>query len=67
MRPQTWADVDRIAAARQAKRVECVERLTKVVAKEFTLDEIRFIVTFDFDQIRNEAFEAARSKAKASE
>jgi hypothetical protein len=29
---------------RQAKRVECVERLTKVVAKEFTLDEIRLPV-----------------------
>jgi hypothetical protein len=64
MRPQTWADVDRIAAARQAKRVECVERLTKIVAKEFTLDELIFITTFDFDQIRIEAFEAARSKAK---
>ena len=64
MRPQTWADVDRIAAARQAKRVECVERLTKILAREFTLDELRFITTFDFDQIRIEAFEAARSRAK---
>jgi hypothetical protein len=60
----TWQDIDRIAAARQAKRRECVERLTKVLAREFTLDELKFIVTFDFDQIRVEAFEAARSQAK---
>jgi hypothetical protein len=39
MRPQTWADVDRIAAARQAMRVECVERLAKVLAKEFDVDD----------------------------
>lgn len=64
MGPQTWADVDRIAAARQSKRVECVQRLSKGLAKEFTLDELRFIHTFDFDAIRNEAYEIARTKAK---
>ena len=64
MRPQTWADVDRIAAARQEKRRECVERLARILAKESDLDELRFIATFDFDAIRIEAFEAARSKAR---
>jgi hypothetical protein len=64
MRPQTWTDVDRIAAARQAKRVECVERLAKVLAKEFDVDELRFIHSFDFDAIRIEAYEIARNKAR---
>jgi hypothetical protein len=64
MRPQTWADVDRIAAARQAKRRECVERLAKILAREFDLGELRFIHTFDFDAIRIEAYEIARTKAK---
>jgi hypothetical protein len=64
MRPQTWADVDRIAAARQEKRRECVERLGRILAKEFDLDELRFIQTFELDAIRIEAFEIARSKAK---
>jgi hypothetical protein len=56
--------VDRIAAARQAKRRECVERLAKILAKEFDLDELRFIATFDFDAIRIEAYEIARTKAR---
>ena len=64
MRPQTWADVDRIAAARQEKRRECVERLARILSNEFDIDELRFITTFDYDQIRIEAFEAARAKAK---
>ena len=60
----TFADLDRIAAARQAKRRECVERLAKILAKEFDLDELRFIWTFDYDAIRIEAFEIARTKAR---
>jgi hypothetical protein len=64
MRPQTWADVDRIAAARQAKRRECVERLSKILAKEFDLDELRNITTFDYDAIRIEAYEIARNNAR---
>lgn len=56
--------MDRIAAARQAKRRECVERLAKILAKEFDLDELRFIATFDFDAIRIEAYEIARTKAR---
>lgn len=62
--PQTWADIDRIAAARQAKRRECVDRLAKILIKEFDFDELRFIATFDFDAIRIEAYEIARSQAK---
>jgi hypothetical protein len=34
MRP-TFAEQDRIAAARQAKRRECVERLAKILVTEF--------------------------------
>jgi hypothetical protein len=58
------SNVDRIAAARQAKRRECVERLSKILAKEFDLDELRFIATFDYDAIRIEAYEIARTKAR---
>ena len=66
MRPQTWADVDRIAAARETKRVECVERLAKVLSREFDLDELRFIWTYSIppSSILVQAFEDARSKAR---
>lgn len=62
MRP-TFAEMDRIEASRQAKRRECVERLATILAKEFDLDELRFIYNFDFDAIRIEAYEQARLKA----
>jgi len=38
--------------------------LSKVLAKEFDLDELRFIQTFDYDAIRIEAYEIARTKTK---
>jgi hypothetical protein len=66
MRPQTWADVDRIAAAREAKRVECVERLSRILGKEFDLDELRFIWAFGMppSPIIVQAFEEARTRTK---
>lgn len=60
----TFAEQDRIAAARQEKRVEVVERLAKVLAREFSLDELRFIWTFPADAVRIEAWEQARLRAK---
>jgi hypothetical protein len=56
--------VDRLERERQAKVRECVERLAKILATEFDLDELRFISTFDYDAIRIEAFELARTKAR---
>ena len=64
MEKLTFADMDRIAAARQAKRVECVERLTKILVKEFTADELKFVWYFPADAIRIEAYEIARTKAR---
>jgi hypothetical protein len=63
MRP-TFAEQGRIAAARQAKRRKCVERLAKILVTEFDFEELRFIQGFDFDQIRIEADEIARTKAR---
>jgi hypothetical protein len=66
MGPQTWADVDRIAAAREAKRVECVERMAKALSKEFDLDELRFIWGYGMppSPIIVQAFEEARTRTK---
>jgi hypothetical protein len=62
----TFAEIDRRAAAREAKRVECVERLAKILGKEFALDELRFIWAFGMppSPIIVQAFEEARSRTK---
>ena len=63
MTEMTWADIDRIEASRQAKRVEVVERLAKILVKEFDRDELRFIWSFGPgipSVIIVEAFERAR-------
>jgi hypothetical protein len=62
----TFAEIDRRAAAREGKRVECVERLSKVLAKEFDLDELRFIWGYGMPPsvIIVQAFEEARSRTK---
>ena len=65
MGEMTFADMDRIAAARQAKRRECVERLGKILAKEFDLDELRFIWDLNYrDAVLSESFEIARLKTR---
>ena len=64
MNEMTWADVDKLEADRQAKRRECVERLAKILAKEFSLNELKFIWNFRADAIRIEAYEIARTKAR---
>jgi hypothetical protein len=62
----TFAEQDRIAAAREAKRVECVERLSRILAKEFDLDELRFIWGYGMppSPIIVQAFEEARTRTK---
>jgi hypothetical protein len=62
MREMTWAELDRLEADRQAKRRECVERLAKILAKEFSLNELKLIQNDRGDAIRIEAFEIARTR-----
>ena len=66
MRP-TFAERDRILAAREAKRIECVDRLSELLGKAFDADEIRFIWSYGPgipSVILTEAFEIARTKAR---
>jgi hypothetical protein len=62
----TFAEIDRRAAAREAKRAEVVERLAKILAKEFDLDEIRFIWSYGGipSPILVQAFEEARTRTR---
>jgi hypothetical protein len=60
----SFAEMDRQAADRQAKRVELVEKFSKVLAKNFSLNELKFIWNFPADAIRIEAYEIARTKAR---
>jgi hypothetical protein len=62
MREMTWAELDRLEADRQAKRRKCVERLAKILAKEFSLNELKLIQNDRGDAIRIEAFEIARTR-----
>jgi hypothetical protein len=67
MTEMTWEDLDRLERDRQAKRRECVERLTTILAKEFSLNELKF-VQYDggvpVGPIVLEAFERARAKVR---
>jgi hypothetical protein len=38
----TFEQLDQLDAERQAKARECVERLAKVLAREFSFQELRF-------------------------
>lgn len=64
MKELTFAELDQLEAERQAKRRECVERLAKILAKEFSLNELRLIQNDRGDAIRIEAFEIARAKTR---
>jgi hypothetical protein len=50
LRP-TFAEQDRIRAARELKAVECIERLKRILVAEFDADEMRFIRNWDADSI----------------
>ena len=62
----TWQDVERLERDRQAKVRECVERLSKILAKEFTVNELKLIWNYGGipSPIIVEAFEIARLKAR---
>jgi hypothetical protein len=63
----TFAEIDRRAAAREAKRIECVERLATILSREFDLDELRFIWGYGgvLSSIILTAFEEARARTEA--
>jgi hypothetical protein len=63
MQEMTWAELDALEAERQAKARELVERLAKVLAKEFSYQELRFIRGWAGGAIEIEAYEVARTKA----
>jgi len=66
MTEMTWQDVERIETARQAKGRECVERLSKLLIKEFDVDEVRFMWNYGGmpSPILVESFEIARTRAR---
>jgi hypothetical protein len=64
LRP-TFAEQDRIRAARERKAVECIERLKRVLVAEFDADEMRFIRNWDADSIRISAFQSAQDELNA--
>jgi hypothetical protein len=64
MNELTFAERDRLEADRQAKRRECVERLAKVLAREFSLNELKLIQNDRGDAIRIEAYEIARTRTR---
>ena len=54
------------AAKREAAKRDLVERLAKILAKEFSFQEIRYLQQpgSETDAIRFEAFEIARNKTQ---
>jgi hypothetical protein len=60
----TFAQLDALERDRQAKRVEVVDRLTRLLSREFSLAEIRFIWNYPSNAILIESFERARTETK---
>jgi len=60
----TFAQLDALEAERQAKRRELVDRLTRVLAKELSLAEIKFVWNYPGNAVLIEAFERARTETK---
>jgi len=63
----TWQEIDQQARDLEAKKVEVTERLTRVLAKEFSLNELKLIwgagPGFP-SSILVQAFENARTQAR---
>jgi hypothetical protein len=64
----TFAQIDKLAAERAAKKRELVERLSTLLAREFSFQELRLIQYGEGQPISSlliESFEIARQNAKA--
>ena len=62
----TFAEQDRIQAAREAKAAECIERMERALLREFDASELYFVWTYggvDLPIVR-EAIQRARISAK---
>jgi hypothetical protein len=59
---QTLQDQDRIAADRQAKKRELIDRLANLYEKNFTFNELNYARGYECGVVLNEAYEIARSK-----
>jgi hypothetical protein len=62
----TFAQMDKLAAARKAKRAECVERLEQILLDEFDAAELMFVWTVDGPDLSlvKQAIQNARAKAR---
>jgi hypothetical protein len=59
----TFAEMDRMIATREAKRIELVDRLSELLGKAFDADELRFMWSYGPGTpsvILIESFERAR-------
>jgi hypothetical protein len=66
MSEMTWADIDRANAARAAKQTECIERLERILLREFDAAELGFIWTYNGPALSmvKQAIQNARAKAR---
>jgi hypothetical protein len=62
----TWQDLDRLEAERKAKIRDCTDRLVKILAKEFSFNELQLITSnaLGMNALHIEAFELARQNTK---
>jgi hypothetical protein len=64
MRP-TFQDLDRIAAAKETKCRELIDRLVKLYVKNLDFDELVFARAYNYGQVFNESYEVARNQLEA--
>ena len=61
----SFAEADRIAAAREKKKYELIERLSQLYAKHLDFDELVFARSYSYGTVFNEAYERARTELEA--
>ena len=61
----TFAELDKLAAEREAKKRELVDRLTALLVRNFDSAEVRFMWYCESDAIRIESYERARTQLEA--
>jgi hypothetical protein len=61
-RAMTFAQRDALAAEREEKERELIDRLTALYVKNFNFSELTSMHGYSFGQILNEAHEAARGQ-----
>jgi hypothetical protein len=67
MEELTWQQIDQRARDLEAKKQECLERLTRILSKEFSRNELRLIWASGPgipSALVVQGFESARAKAR---